>query len=425
VTDIDPVSGRRHLHPRPAVTGRLTLDHARRLDAADPLASYRQRFVIHDDPIAYLDGNAPGRPPKTTIERLHHLLDVEWGTQLIRSWEERWVALPDVVGDRLGAAVLGAAAGQTLIADSTTVNLYKVLHAGAGLRPERSQIVIDEANFPTDRYVVDAVAVARNLSVIWIPPGSAGGVTAGDLRPLVGLETAVVVLSHVDYRSGYLVDLPALTEVVHEAGGVVVWDLCHSAGVVPTDLDAAGVDFAVGCTYKYLNAGPGAPAYLYVARRHQADIDQPIPGWWSAADLFAMAATYSPATGIRQMLSGTPNVPGIVAVDEGINLVAEAGLDRIRAKSVALTDLADRLAAELIVPLGWEIVSPRHAAARGSHIAVRGPGAPDVARRLTEAGIVVDFRHPDLIRLGLSPLTTAYVELWNAMQVMHDLITAP
>jgi kynureninase len=407
------------------MTDGLTRDDALGLDAEDPLASYRQRFVIHDDPIAYLDGNSLGRPPKATVERLHHLLDVEWGTQLIRSWEERWIELPGVVGDRLGTAVIGAAPGQTLIADSTTVNLFKVLHAGAALRPERHQIVIDEANFPTDRYVVEAVAAARNLSVIWIPPGPAGGVTGDDLRPLVGSETAVVVLSHVDYRSGYLADLPALTEVVHQAGGVVVWDLCHSAGVVAVDVDAAGVDFAVGCTYKYLNAGPGAPAYLYVAERHQAQIDQPIPGWWSAADLFAMAATYTRAAGIRQMLSGTPNVTGIVAVDEGVKLVAEAGLDRIRAKSLSLTGLADRLADDLVVPLGWEVVSPRRSEVRGSHVAVRGPGAPDVARRLIDAGIVVDFRHPDLIRLGLSPLTTSHVEVWTALQVLHDLAAAP
>ncbi|MGH3425563.1 MAG: aminotransferase class V-fold PLP-dependent enzyme, partial [Nocardioidaceae bacterium] len=264
-----------------------TYDDAVALDRTDPLARFREEFHRYDDPVAYLDGNSLGRPPKATLHRVGELLDREWGERLIRGWEERWVALPEQVGDRLAAACLGAAAGQTVVADSTSVNLYKVLHAACGLRPDRDEIVVDDANFPTDRYLVESVAASRGLTVRWITPDPVASVTAADLAAVLGPRTAAVVLSHVDYRSGGVVDLEALTGQVHDAGAVAVWDLCHSVGVLPVGLDAAGADFAVGCTYKYLNGGPGAPAFLYVADRHLADVRQPIAGWWSAADMFA------------------------------------------------------------------------------------------------------------------------------------------
>jgi kynureninase len=400
-----------------------TLDEVRALDAADPLAGFRDRFVIHPDPIAYLDGNSLGRPPRATVERIHHLLEVEWGTRLIRSWEDGWMDRPELVGDRLGAAVLGAAPGQTVIADSTTVNLFKVLHAAAGLRPGRHELVIDEVNFPTDRYIVEAVASSLGLLVRWIPAAdTAAGLTAGILAGRIGTATAAVVLSHVDYRTGYLADLPGLTALIHEAGAVAVWDLCHSAGSVPMDVDGAGVDFAVGCTYKYLNAGPGAPAFIYAADRHLGALAQPIPGWCSASDIFAMAPTYERAPGIRAMLSGTPNITGIVAVDEGVKLVAEAGIDAIRAKSVALTTLADDLARELLGPTAWTVASPVDPAVRGGHVTVRGPGAATVTARLAEDGVVVDFRRPDMIRLGLSPLTTTFDEVWTAVHALAGVL---
>jgi kynureninase len=404
-----------------------TRDDAAALDAADPLAAFRERFVIHDDPVAYLDGNSLGRPPRATVERIHHLLDVEWATQLIRSWEAGWMDLPEQVGDRLGAAVLGAAPGQTVIADSTTVNLFKVLHAAAGLSPGRRELVIDEANFPTDRYIVEAVASSLGLVVRWIPATETAeaGVTAEILAPRLGPGTAAVVLSQVDYRTGYLADLPGLTALIHAAGAVSVWDLCHSAGAVPIDLDRAGVDFAVGCSYKYLNAGPGAPAFIYVAERHLGALAQPIPGWCSAADIFAMAPVYERAAGIRAMLSGTPNVIGIVAVDEGVNLVAEAGIDAIRAKSVALTTMADRLARDVLGLSGWTVASPGEPTVRGGHVTVRGPGAASVTARLAERGVIVDFRHPDMIRLGLSPLTTTYGEVWTAVHALADVVVGP
>ncbi|MDQ3734017.1 MAG: kynureninase [Actinomycetota bacterium] len=400
----------------------LDLTDAHRRDAADPLAEFRERFAVGADPVAYLDGNSLGRPPKATIARLHEVLDAEWAGRLIMSWPERWVALPVQVGDQLAETILGAGAGQTVIADSTTVNLFKALHAACRLRPERDEIVIDESNFPTDRYLVEGIAADRGLTIRWLSPAAEAGVTVTELAEALGPRTAVVLLSHVDYRSGYLADLPGITAAVHDAGAVVVWDLCHSAGVIPMSLDAAEVDFAVGCTYKYLNAGPGAPAFVYVAARHLPQVEQPITGWFGAADVFAMAARYEPASDIRRMLSGTPSVLGIVAVQEGVRLIGEAGLDRIRAKAVELTEYAIALADRRLAPKGATVASPRNAAERGGHVTIRCAAAENVTERLVAAGVVPDFRNPDLIRLGLSPLTTSYQEVWTALDIFADIL---
>lgn len=399
----------------------LTNQDAATLDRADPLARFRDRFVMGAEPLAYLDGNSLGRLPKATAARLRDVIDHEWGGRLIRGWEEKWLDLPTVVGDRLGAVVLGAGAGQTVIADSTSVNLYKLIHAAIGLRPGRTEIVIDDTNFPTDRYLVESIAAARTRTVRRIRPAFVESVTAELLETALGPDTAVVVLSQVDYRSGTLLDLAAITAQVHAAGAVVVWDLCHSVGVVPIELDAAGVDFAVGCTYKYLNAGPGAPAFMYVAERHLADVTQPITGWWSAEDMFAMATEYAPATSIRKMLSGTANVLGIVAVDEGIKLIAEAGIAAIRAKSLALTDFQIALI-DQCGPVSHEsVVTPRNHVRRGGHVTVRTPKARDITARLMAHGIIPDFRNPDMIRLGLSPLTTSFGEVFAAYTAANAL----
>lgn len=387
------------------------------LDASDPLAAFRDRFVIDDDLVAYLDGNSLGRVPKATVERLTTFVRQEWGGRLIRGWDDSWVDLPVTVGDELGAALLGAAPGQTVIADSTSVNIYKLLHAAAGMRPGRDEIVIDATNFPTDRYLVESVADARGMTVRWLEPDLIDNVTVDVLAGALGERTAVVVLCQVDYRSGTLVDLPALTALAHDAGALVLWDLCHSAGVLQIGLDAARVDFAVGCTYKYLNSGPGSPAFMYVAQRHVAEATQPIAGWWSAADLFAMSDTYEVAPTIRRMLSGTPAVAGIVAVQEGVRLIAEAGVDAIRTKSEALTAYT----IELLDEAGLEVATPRDPALRGSHVTVRHPEARSIAEQMIARGVVPDFRESDLIRLGLSPLSTSFAEVAAGVRVLVDL----
>ena len=400
----------------------MSYEQAKALDAADPLAELREQFAIGDDPVAYLDGNSLGRPPHTTIERLRHVLEQEWATGLIRGWSAGWTQLPVRVGDLLGATVLGAAPGQVVVADSTSVNLFKLLHAAAGLRADRSEIVVAEVDFPTDRYLVDAVGAQRGLTVRWLPAQPRGGVAVEDLADVLSDSTAVVVLSHVDYRSGYLADLASITKSVQAVGAVVVWDLSHSAGVAPIALDAAGVDFAVGCTYKYLNAGPGAPAYLYVAQRHLDAVEQPVPGWFGAADVFAMAGGYAPAADARQMLSGTPHVLGIVAVEEGLKVIAQAGIEPIRAKAVALTQMVVELVDDHLLPLGATLQSPRDPSVRGAHVTVGVPRAREITEALIERGIVPDFRNPDMIRLGLSPLTTSYAETWTALDTLRDLL---
>ena len=394
------------------------------LDVADPLAAWRQQFVLDGDLVAYLDGNSLGRLPLRTRERLGAFVREEWGGRLIRGWSEGWVELPVEVGDEVGA-IVGAAPGQTVVGDSTTVGIAKALHAGAGLAHGggRTRLVVDAGDFPTDRYLAEQVARARGLELVAVRRDATGDL-AGPLAEVLDERVAVVLLSHVDYRTGVLLDLPALTAQVQAVGAVVVWDLCHSAGVVPTTLDAAGVDLAVGCTYKYLNGGPGAPAFLYAAARHLPVLDQPLPGWWSADDLFAMADEYRPATDSRRLLSGTPNVAGLLAVREGVAMVVEAGVDAARAKSELLTSFAIDAIDEIAGGGGdVEVVTPRDPDRRGSHVTVRLPRAREVTAALVERGVVPDFREPDLVRLGLAPLTTSFAELHAGLVVLQDVLT--
>jgi kynureninase len=329
--------------------------------------------------------------------------------------------LPERIGDELGRVALGAAPGQTIVADSTSVCLYKTLRAAAALRPGRDEIVTDSANFPTDRFLVESVAAELGHTVRWIESGDVGPVDAAAVAAVTGPRTAAVVLSHVDYRTAAIADLAGITRLVHERGALTVWDLCHSVGSIPVELDAGGADFAVGCTYKFLNAGPGAPAFLYVNSRHHAEFGQPITGWMGAADTFGMAAHYVPAPGIRRALSGTPPVLGMVGVQEGVALLAEAGIERVRAKAVALGRWVLALADEWLVPLGFAVASPREDARRGGHVTLRHPDAERLSRVLIENGVLIDFRRPDGIRIGLSPLTTGFTEVRAAMDRIREL----
>lgn len=401
-----------------------TLADARALDAADPLGGFRDRFLPINDPgvVAYLDGNSLGRPPASTLDRLTQLVRDGWGTRLIRGWTEGWMELPARVGDELGAAALGAAPGQVMLGESTTVWLYKLLRAAVAARPDRHEIVTDVHNFPTDRYVVEAVARETGRVVRWLEPDPDGGVTVDQLRAVLGSDTAVVTLSHVAYQSAYLADLPALTRATHEVGSLVLWDLCHSVGAVPLALDADEVDLAVGCTYKFLNAGPGAPAFCYVRREVADELSQPIWGWIGREDPFGMAAGYQRGAGLAHFRSGTPPILGLVGVAEGVRLVAEAGIDGIRAKGVALTELAIALADAWLAPHAVQLGSPRDAARRGAHITLRRADAGELSPRLIEAGVLIDFRTPDGIRVGLSPLTTGFAELWRAMSVIREVV---
>ena len=401
----------------------ISLDDARRLDEKDPLASFRDRFVTPTDDamIAYLDGNSLGRPPKATLERLNSLLTKEWGTRLIRSWSEGWMELPERIGDALGEAALGAAPGQVVVADSTSVCLYKLLRGALALRPGRTEIVTDQRNFPTDSYIVQGIADELGLTIRWIDSDPDSGVTAEELAAELSGNTAVVALSHVAYRSAWIADMGALTALTHEHGALAVWDLCHSVGSLPVHLDATGADFAVGCTYKFLNAGPGAPAFAYVRATHQETFRQPVWGWMGGEAPFAMEHAYRPAPGVRRVLSGTPPITGMIGVQEGVALIAEAGIDRIRAKGAALTEMVAELAEDWLVPHGVRIASPRDPERRGSHVTLARADAAALSQALIEAGVVIDFRPPDGIRVGLSPLTTRFAETWQAMAVIRAI----
>jgi kynureninase len=390
-------------------------------DAADPLASFRERFACDDPSLIYLDGNSLGMLPLATAERIADVVRGEWGAGLVRSWEH-WIDLPRRAGDLLGSHLLGAAPGQVLVCDSTTVNLYKLARAALDARPGRTVIVTDDDNFPTDRYVLAGVAAERGADLRLIHTDMDAGVTASAVRDAVDGATALVSLSHVAYRSGALADMVQITGIVHDAGALTLWDLCHSAGSVPVQLDACGVDLAVGCTYKYLNAGPGAPAFLYVAAGLAESLRQPVQGWFGQRDQFAMGPAYDPAPGIGRFLTGTPDVAGTAAVEEGVRLLAEAGIGRLRDKGMRLTDYLIALADDWLTPLGCLLASPRDAARRGSHVCLRHPEAWRIGQALIQAGVIGDYRTPDRLRLGPAPITTRFTDVWDALDTTRQII---
>lgn len=401
---------------------------ARRLDEADPLAHHRDAFVGSETSLIYFDGNSLGRPPRATADRLARFVTDEWGGRLIRGWDETWMESPFVIGDRIGALALGAASGQTVIGDSTTVLLYKMLRAALDAQtardPERVEIVVGRDDFPTDRYLVEGIAAERGARVVWVEVDTARGVDADSLRAAVGPRTAVVLLSHVSYRSGFLADGPELTAIAHRAGALVLWDLCHSAGSVPVELDAWNADLAVGCTYKYLNGGPGSPAFAYVASRHHATLTQPVQGWMGAADVFSMGPQYRPAEGMRRFLSGTPPVLAMVAMQDTLDLLDAAGIEAVRAKSIALTEFAVRVADGILSPLGVRLASPRDPAERGGHVTLSHPAMRAVTARLWSDDVIPDYRDPHGLRIGLSPLSTSFAETLAGLQTVATAVRA-
>jgi kynureninase len=384
---------------------------AEQLDAADPLGGYLDRFVRTDEVKAYLDGNSLGRPAKASAERLAAFPTEEWGARLIRGWDESWYELPLTVGDRIGEVTLGAAPGQVLDGDSTTVILYKLVRTALDARPGRNEIVVDTDNFPTDRFILQGIAAECGATLRWITPEPDAGVTPEQVAAVLGPDTALVVLSHVAYRSGFLADAPAITALAHDAGALVLWDLCHSVGSVPIALDEWGVDLAAGCTYKYLNGGPGSPAFGYVRGEHQESFRQPIQGWMGTIEPFVMGPEYEPHDGIRRFLSGTPSIVGMVAMQDMLDLIADAGMPAIRSKSEKLTAFATDLVDELLVPRGVAFSSPRDPERRGSHVTIDHPSFAEVNTRLWARGVIPDFRRPNGLRLGLSPLTTSFAEI--------------
>jgi kynureninase len=392
----------------------VTRADAEALDRADSLGPFRERFVI-EGPVLYADGNSLGRLPNETRERLQRVVDA-WGSKLVTAWPE-WIDRPLEVGDLLADAVLGANPGEVLVCDSTTVNLFKL--AAAALARKPGALVTDVDNFPTDRYVLEGLG-----ELVAFDADQIDGPTVDDVaRACAGRDVSLVCLSHVAYRSGALADVRAITDAAHDAGALVLLDVSHSAGVAPLDLEASGVDLAVGCTYKYLNAGPGSPAFLYVRAALQEELRSPIWGWFGQREQFAMGPAYDPVPGIGRFLAGTPPILGLEAVEVGAELIREAGIDALRRKSVALTELVVSLYDQRLVQLGFELGTPRDPERRGAHVSVCHVDGWRICRALIErADVVPDFRSPDSIRLGLPPLYTRFVDAWDIVDRLALLV---
>jgi kynureninase len=395
----------------------------RLFDAADPLASFRDRFVAAEPSFVYLDGNSLGRLPHAAAAQVRRVVTDEWGRELVRAWDH-WLDDPLRLGDVLATEILGARPGEVVVSDSTTVNFYKLALAALTARPGRSVVITDRANFPTDRYVVEGLAGQLDLEVDWLDADPVEGPQADDIAAALARHpgaVALVTLSHVGYRSAAIADMATISGIAHAAGALTLWDLSHSAGSIEVELEAAGADLAVGCTYKYLHGGPGAPAWLYVRERLQGELRNPIQGWFGQRDQFAMGQGYDPQPGIRSWLTGTPGILGLTAAEAGIRLVAEAGIPAIRAKGIALTAFAIALVDARLARHGFTIGSPREPSRRGAHVAIRHPQARELTARLLERGVVPDFREPDLIRFGLSPLTTSFADVAAGVKALEAL----
>ncbi len=392
----------------------LTREEVVSWDETDPLRSFRDEFDLPEG-VLYLDGNSLGALPKRTAARLQQIVAEEWGRGLIRSWNAHdWIRYPRRVGDRI-AKILGAAPGQVVAADSTSVNLFKLLGAALGLRAGRSVILSEEENFPTDLYV------AQGLSGL-LGKGRLKLVPRADLVSAVDADVAVVTLTHVDFRTGEMHDMKEITRLCHERGALVIWDLSHSAGAVPLHLDRDDVDFAVGCGYKYLNGGPGAPAFLYVAERHQDAIRPPLSGWMGHEAPFAFDTDYRPAPGIERHLCGTPAILAMAALEVGVEIFSRADMEQVRAKSRRMGDLFLRLVEERCGGLGLAPAGPRDSAKRGSQVSLRHEQGYPIMQALIAENVIGDFRAPDILRFGFTPLYLRYVDVWDAVMILKRIL---
>ena len=392
-----------------------TRENCAALDAGDPLASFRARFALPEG-VIYLDGNSLGALPKSAIERARGVIGEEWGDGLIRSWNDAdWMDLPFKAGDKI-ARLIGAGEGEVVACDSTSVNLFKLLAAAFALRPERRVLLTEGDNFPTDNYVVEGISEFLGERVI------RRLVSTDDIIGAIDGDTAVVSLTHVNYRTGRIHDMAAINEAAAAVGALTLWDLSHSAGAVLLDLNSSGSDLAVGCGYKYLNGGPGAPAYLFVAARHQEAIRQPISGWMGHAAPFEFAAGFRPAPGIARMLSGTPPVIALAVLESGLDILVEAGMAALREKSVALGELFIARIEETCADHGLELLSPRNAAERGSQVSYAYANGFGAVQTLIERGVIGDFRQPDVMRFGFAPLYLRYVDVWDAAEAFATVL---
>jgi kynureninase len=390
------------------------------LDAQDPLGMLRDRFELPEG-VIYLDGNSLGARPRASLARAHEVVAMEWGQDLIKSWNKAgWFEMPKRLGDRL-APIIGARPGEVAVTDTTSLNLFKALAAAIEIQrqraPERKVIVTERSNFPTDIYMADGLArwLDRGYSIRLVD----------DVEGLAGAvdhDCAVLMLTHVNYRTGWQHDMAALTRHAHEAGALALWDLAHSAGAVPLDLHGANADFAVGCTYKYLNGGPGAPAFIWVPEKHQAAFSHPLTGWWSHAAPFAMSHGFTAADGIGRALCGTQPITSLAMVECGLEVFEETDMAAIRTKSLALTDLFIALVEARCASHPLALVTPREHARRGSQVSFTHPHGYAVMQSLIERGVIGDYREPEIMRFGFTPLYTSYADVWDAVEILRDIL---
>lgn len=397
------------------------LEFAQNLDAQDELAPFRAEFVIEDPSLIYLDGNSLGRLPKRTIPFMREALEQHWGERLIRVWNEGWIDTPTKLGAKI-ASLVGAQADEILVTDATSVNLFKLAVAALRGQPHRHKIVSDTFNFPSDLYILQGIIdlLGNKHRLELIPSADTITITPEAIEQTIDSDTALVSLTHVAFKSAFMYDMAYVTDLAHQAGALMLWDLSHSVGAVPLDLNGCKVDLAVGCTYKYLNGGPGAPAFLYVRRDLQTQLTQPIWGWFAAQQPFAFALDYTPAANISRYGVSTPPMLSLKAVEPALDILLEAGMERLRAKSIQQTAYLMELADQWLVPLGFTIGTPRQAEMRGSHVSLRHPEAYCINRAMIETEppavkVIPDFREPDNIRLGVTPLYTTFTEIHQAL----------
>jgi len=373
------------------------------MDSEDPLASYRDEFAIDDPDLIYLDGNSLGRLPKRTGAVMRDLVEDQWGGRLVRGWGESWIGLPSRIGAKI-AQLIGAEPDEVLVCDSTSVNFFKLAMAALEMQGARPQIVTDTANFPSDLYLLQGCAKQKGHTLVVVEPES--------VRGALSAATALLTLSHTSFKSGYTQPMAELTQAAHDVGALTLWDLSHSVGSIPIDVNGCGIDLAVGCTYKYLNGGPGAPAFLYVRRDLQEKLLNPIWGWFGQKNPFEFGLQYSPADGLHRFMAGTPTILSLAAVECGVDLILEAGIDRLRAKSVTQTEFLIALWEAFLEPLGFSLNSPRNPDERGSHISFGHPDAFRIDQALiNDMSVIPDFRAPDNIRFGVTPISTTFGEL--------------
>jgi kynureninase len=398
------------------------------LDKNDPLAQFKSKFVISDPAMCYLDGNSLGRLPHATVVAVNDFLTQEWGQEVVTGWSH-WVDEAQPVGDLIGESTLGAAKGQVLACDTTSVNFYQLCVAAIKARPGRKTIITDTANFPTDRYILEGIAKQFGMNLVLIDNESAGPIkheriTAEILAPYLNDDVALVTLEVIQYRSGARTDIKSITDLVRSHGGLVVWDASHAIGAIEMNFDANGVDLAVGCTYKYGNSGPGAPAWLYVATKMQKELQVPIQGWFSQGDQFGMGPVFEKAEGIRGFQIASPSLIGLRCIKTSYELIKEAGIDKIAHKAAVGTQMMIDLYDAWLAPLGMQLNTSRDPKERGGHISLVHPDAARICVALREfANVIPDYRTPNSIRLAISPLPTSYVEVWDGFERIRDLVS--